>query len=109
LAGGGDVMETTKKTILVTCKPDPAPDPEKLFFVFFYQRMQFLIPGLQEKPSALKRDHPALQNMKVLSSFIFIYIYTDPDLHFECGSGSSNSNKIRTHADPDSETLHFRQ
>ena len=29
------------------------------------------MPKLQEKPSALKREHPALQNMKILYSIKF--------------------------------------
>jgi hypothetical protein len=29
---------------------------------------------LQEKPSALKREHPALQNMKILKVFIFLFV-----------------------------------
>jgi hypothetical protein len=47
---------------------------------------------LQEKPSALKRDHPALKKMKILSFFLFLgsfwpswiririrNLYADPD------------------------------
>jgi hypothetical protein len=45
------------------------------------------MPKLQEKPSALKREHPALQNM-----VIFALLDPDPDQQFECGSGSINSN-----------------
>jgi hypothetical protein len=39
-------------------------------------------PKLQEKPSALKREHPALQKMKILSFFQFfwvIFALLDPD------------------------------
>ncbi len=46
---------------------------------------------LQEKPSALKREHPALQNMKILYFFLFLWVIfalLDPDPQFECGSGS---------------------
>jgi hypothetical protein len=38
------------------------------------------------KPSALKREHPALQN--ILGA---IFAVMDPDPHFECETGSSNS------------------
>jgi hypothetical protein len=37
---------------------------------------------LQEKPSTLKREHPALQNMKILYFFLFvcvIFALLDPD------------------------------
>ncbi len=44
---------------------------------------------LQERPSALKREHPSLQNMKFLHFFFFLWvifapldptkIYADPD------------------------------
>ncbi len=37
---------------------------------------------LQVKPSALKREHPALQNMKILYFFLFlrvIFALLDPD------------------------------
>jgi hypothetical protein len=49
------------------------------------------MPKLQEKPSALKREHPALQKMKILSFFLFFFLtflpswirirnlYADPD------------------------------
>jgi hypothetical protein len=40
----------------------------------FDQKLQFtpyMKPRLQEKPSPLKREHPALQNMKILYFFYF--------------------------------------
>ncbi len=40
------------------------------------------MPKLQEKTSALKREHPALQNMKILYFFQFfwvIFALLDPD------------------------------
>jgi hypothetical protein len=51
------------------------------------------MPKLQEKPSALKREHPALQKIKIVSFFlffglIFALLDPDPDPHFLCGSGS---------------------
>jgi hypothetical protein len=55
------------------------------------------MPKLQEKPSALDREHPVFKNMKILDFFlslwvIFALLDPDPDPQFECGSGSSNSN-----------------
>jgi hypothetical protein len=50
---------------------------------------------LQEKPSALKREHPALQKMKILSFFQFfgvIFALLDPDPEFVCGSGSGSNS-----------------
>jgi hypothetical protein len=54
-------------------------------------------PELQEKPSALEREHPALQNMKILYFFLFLWVIfalldPDPDQQLKCGFGSSNSN-----------------
>jgi hypothetical protein len=52
---------------------------------------------LQEKPSALEREHPALQNMTFLNIFLFSYVIfalldsdsdSESDL-IEYGSGSS--------------------
>jgi hypothetical protein len=42
-------------------------------------------PKLHEKPSALKREHPAPQNMKFLHCFLFLWVifvalYPDPDM-----------------------------
>jgi hypothetical protein len=37
---------------------------------------------LQEKPAALKREHPALKNMKFLDFFLFLWVIfalLDPD------------------------------
>jgi hypothetical protein len=53
------------------------------------------MPKLQEKPSALKREHPELKNMKILDLFLFSWVVfallvPDPDPQFECGSRSSN-------------------
>ena len=48
---------------------------DKFFFSFFD-------PKLQEQPSVLKREHPALQNMKFLTFFLFLFVIfalLDPD------------------------------
>jgi hypothetical protein len=49
------------------------------------------------KPSALKREHPALQNMKILDFFlifgvIFALLDPDPEPQFESGTGSGSNN-----------------
>jgi hypothetical protein len=44
---------------------------------------------LHEKPSALKKEHPALQNMKILNFFLFlsvIFALLDPDSESRSGS-----------------------
>jgi hypothetical protein len=61
-------------------------------------------PKLQEKPSALKREHPALQNMKILYFFLFLWVIfalldPDPDPATQinadpCGSGSGSETLI---------------
>jgi hypothetical protein len=54
-----------------------------------------MTPKLQQKPSALKREHPVLKNMKIQKFFLFLWVIfalLDPDPQFECRSGSSNSN-----------------
>jgi hypothetical protein len=55
------------------------------------------MPKLQEKLSALKREHPVQKNMKILDFFLFLWVIfalldPDPDSQFECGSGSGSSN-----------------
>jgi hypothetical protein len=49
---------------------------------------------LQKKPSALKKEHPALQNMKFL-----IFFYPDPDS--ENGSGPTDQIESGLNPDPD--------
>ncbi len=52
------------------------------FLIFFYFCGSFLLPSwiririskLQKKPSAFKRKHPALQNMKFLNFFQFLWV-----------------------------------
>jgi hypothetical protein len=43
------------------------------FFMFFLYKKK-----LQEKPSTLKREHPALQNMKILYFFLFLWVIFCP-------------------------------
>jgi hypothetical protein len=87
--------------------PDPGFDDLKLKktfswkfnFCFLDQNWQFTYPyasiKVKEKPSALKRQHPVLKNMKTLDFFLFLWVIfalLDPDPQFKFGSGSSNSN-----------------
>ncbi len=96
--------------------PDPDPDPgfddlklkkcttRNIIFIFLVKNCNLLIPRppkrtpkLQEKPSAHKREHPALQKMKILSFFLFFWdifalLDPDPDPQFVCGSGSGSSS-----------------
>jgi hypothetical protein len=46
---------------------------------------------LKKKPSALKREHPALQTMEFLNCLLFwvIFALLDPDPNSEYGSGST--------------------
>jgi hypothetical protein len=42
---------------------------------FFDQKLQFTYPKLQEKkPTALKREHPALLNIKFHNFFLFLWV-----------------------------------
>jgi hypothetical protein len=57
---------------------------------------------LQKKPSALKREHPALQNMKFLNFFLLlsvIFDLLDPDSEY--GSGSADLSESGPNTDPD--------
>jgi hypothetical protein len=78
---------------------DTDPDPEFLLTKkkiqlknFFDQKLKFIYPksSIQnvqargEEPSALKREHSALQNMKFLKNFALL----DQGPNWECGSGN---------------------
>jgi hypothetical protein len=62
-------------------------------------------PKLQEKPSALKREHLAVQKMKIVSFFLFfgaIFALLDPDpdpaaqINADpCGSGSGYGTLLK--------------
>ena len=52
---------------------------------------------LQEKPSALKREHPALQKMKFMNFFLCLWVIfalLDPDC--ESGSGYESGSTTLT-------------
>jgi hypothetical protein len=65
-------------------------DKLNIFLEFVNQKLQFTYPWtsikdvqatVQKKPSALKREHPALQNMNFLN-FLFLWVIfalLDPD------------------------------
>jgi hypothetical protein len=59
-------------------------DEQKLknFYSLLIPRPPQRTAKLQEKPTALKREHPALQNMKFLYFFLFLWVIfalLDPD------------------------------
>ncbi len=64
--------------------PDPIriqgfDDQKKISFIFF---CNLLMSKLQEKPSALKREHPTLQKMKFINFFLCLWVIfalLDPD------------------------------
>jgi hypothetical protein len=59
---------------------------------------------LQKKPSALKREHPTLQNMKFLNFFLLLWVIfalLDPDPDSKCGSGSTDLIESGSNRDPD--------
>ncbi len=62
---------------------------------------------LQKKPSALKREHPALQNMKFLNFFLLfwvIFALLDPDPDSEYGSGSGFTDMLESGSNPDQDS-----
>jgi hypothetical protein len=50
---------------------------------------------LQEKPSALKREHPALQKIKFINFSLFVghFALLDPDLDRESGSRCESGSR----------------
>ncbi len=104
--------------------PDTDPDPafflialmiqnwkkfttRNLIFIFLIKNCNLLIPRpswstpkLQEKPSALKREHPALQKMKILSFFLFFWdIFLPSWIRIRI----QQLKLKRIHADPDTD------
>jgi hypothetical protein len=83
--------------------PDPAfqvnPDADRIRIFFWSKIVIYLSLGLlkrtsklQEKPSALKREHSALlKNMKFINFFLFLWVVfalLNPDTDLDCKSGS---------------------
>jgi hypothetical protein len=75
---------------------DPDPDTgskteeentaKNLFYLFFVTYCNLLMSKQQEKPSALKREHPARQKIIFIKIFV-IFALLDPDPDCESGSG----------------------
>jgi hypothetical protein len=58
---------------------------------------------IQEKPSVLKREHPALQKIKFMNFFLFlcvIFTLLDPDLDYESGSWDPIESGYNPDLDP---------
>jgi hypothetical protein len=47
------------------------------------------------KPSALKREHPALQKMKFINLFLFLWV-TGPSIQGTLESGSESTTLLET-------------
>jgi hypothetical protein len=65
---------------------------------------------LKKKPSALKREHTALQNMKFLNLFLFLWVIfalLDLDPDYESGSISTDLIEYESNSDPD--PIHWRK
>jgi hypothetical protein len=58
---------------------------------------------LQEKPSALKKEHSTLQNMKILTFTIFVGHFCPP----RSGSWIQQLELMRIHADQDPQPWDF--
>jgi hypothetical protein len=55
---------------------------ENFLLSFFDQKLQLVLSKLYEKPSALKREHPALQKMQFINFFLCLWVIfalLDPD------------------------------
>jgi hypothetical protein len=64
---------------------------------------------LQKKPSALKREHPALQNIKFLNFFLFLWvIFALPDPDSESGFGYGSTDLIESGSNPDADPKHWK-
>ncbi len=107
----------------VNAGPDPVPDPGFWLPKIWGKKLQLkqsnvilikscilLFPTspwgtskLQEKPSVLKREHPAHQNLTFLQFFLWLRVtcaFFAPDPHWECRYRSSRPKSIpvRFHA-----------
>jgi hypothetical protein len=71
----------SESRVLMTKKIEKNLQLKKNFVIFLIKNCNLLIPRprkrtskLKEKPSALKRKHPALQNMKCLNFFLLLWV-----------------------------------
>ncbi len=62
----------------------------KIFIYPWFPRPPLRTSKLKEKPSALKREHPALQKIKFINFFLFLWVIFCPP-----GSGSGLRNRIQ--------------
>jgi hypothetical protein len=65
--------------------------------------------NLQEKPSALKREHPALQNIKFLNFFLFLWVIfalLDPGPDSESGPTDLIESGSESGSNPDLDPKH---
>jgi hypothetical protein len=61
---------------------------------------------LQEKPSALKREHPELQKMKVINFLLCLWVIfalLDPDPIANPDTDTGNRDPIESGSNPDSD------
>jgi hypothetical protein len=62
------------------------------------------MPNLQEKTSAIVREHPALQKMKFITFLWVIFSLLDLDPDGESGSGYGYGNPIESGSNPGLDT-----
>ncbi len=58
---------------------------------------------LQEKPSALKREHPTLQKSKFIIFFLCLWVILPSWIHPDCESGYGSTNPIESGPNPDTD------
>jgi hypothetical protein len=62
-------------------------------------------PKLQEKPSALKREHPVLKNMKILDFFLFLWVFLPSWIRIRISNLNADPDPAtQINADPDPDT-----
>jgi hypothetical protein len=64
------------------------------------------VSKLQEKTSALKREHPALRKMKIINFFLCLWVIfalLDPVLDPDCKSGYGSRDPIESGSNPDTD------
>ncbi len=86
-------------------------------FLFFYQNifhpLAFMKDSkLQEKPAALQKEHPSLQNIKFLYFLLFLWVFfalldPDPDPHSPMRIRVQPTKINVDHADPDPDPLYW--
>ncbi len=69
--------------------------------------LRVLMSKLQEKPSALKREHRALQKMKFINFFYVCVSWLGSGSDCESGSGYGSRDPIESGSDPDQNAQHW--